>query len=104
MKHTLRNRQGMPIDAVTWDKLRSQRTYFVVAHDFVVPTRMEVLTIWEGVPTPGAMFCTGVRVNDGWYVTVKECDTEAMALDTHARFVELYWRLAYVELHPLAVV
>lgn len=87
---TLFNRQGEPIDALTWGTLWEDMEYRVVAHDFAVPTPWEVKTVWEGVPTPGCMFSVGIRrVGSADWTTLAEPHTEAAAVTHHVRICNL---------------
>jgi len=42
------DRQGKPIDLITWDKLWEDPGYRFVKRSWVVPDRVEVVTVWEG--------------------------------------------------------
>lgn len=86
---TLFDRQGKPITAEEWARHRDDSSYRIVANELVVPTLWEVMTVWEGVPVPAAMFFTGVRCGTGRFVDKAQAATEQEALTAHRRVVAM---------------
>jgi hypothetical protein len=88
-----RDREGNQIDVLTWGVRFEDLDYRIVRDDVVMPTRLRVRTVWEGIDEPDAcMFATGVqRLQDGgsWskFVTFAKTRTEQDALHAHQRIV-----------------
>ena len=88
-----RDRTGREIDVLTWSERFSDLDYRIVRDDLVVPLRLHVRTVWEGIDDlVGAMFATGVQrlKNDGaWsgFVTFAETHSEHDAMHVHQRII-----------------
>lgn len=112
-----RDRQGNEIDVMTWSDRFQDLDYRIIRDDVVVPTCLQVRTVWEGIDDlAGCMFATGVNrlfLEGRWsgFVTFAETPTESDARHVHERIVtairesampsawsEALWRLSKSDL------
>lgn len=85
---TFRDWQGRQIELLRWADLFEDFEYRLVRDEFVLPTTLQVRTMWEGIDDIGAsMFLTGVSANGTGWMTLAESRSEAGALVFHAAWV-----------------
>lgn len=84
-----RDRQGNEIDLMQWSALFEDLAYRVVRDEFLIPSFLQVRTVWEGVDDiVGAMFATGMSENGTDWTTLGQARTEDEALQMHTELVD----------------